>query len=184
MPPTHKAAFLDRDGTIIEEKHYIANPQDVVLAPNAVAGLRALRDAGYRLVVVTNQSGIARGLYAEADFHAVQERLNQLLAREGISLDAVYYCPHHPDFTGPCDCRKPGPGMYRQAERNLQVALQNSVFIGDRLKDVLPARDFGGLGILVGTGYGAQEAEHAPAWVVRARDLADAAARLKNPRRD
>ena len=84
MPFEHKAAFLDRDGTIIEEKNYIADPNVVVLAPNAVAGLRALRDAGYQLVIVTNQSGIARGLYSEADFKAVQERLGELLAQEGI----------------------------------------------------------------------------------------------------
>ena len=183
MPRKSKAAFLDRDGTIIEEKNYIADPDDVVFAPGAIAGLRALRAAGYQLVVVTNQSGIARGLYGEAEFHAVQKRLAELLAQEGIHLDAVYYCPHHPDFTGPCDCRKPGPGMYRQAERNLGIALADSVFIGDRLKDVLPARDFGGTGILLATGYGAQEARAAPAWVLRAADLAAAAEVVKNPHR-
>ncbi len=182
MLPAHKAAFIDRDGTIIEEKHYIADPQHVVLAPGAIAGLRALREAGYKLVIVTNQSGIARGLYAESDFHAVQQRLTALLAEGGIAIDAVYYCPHHPDFTGPCDCRKPGPGMYRQAERNLGVDLAASVYIGDRLKDVLPAHDFGGVGILVHTGYGAQEAAQAPAWVLPARDLAEAAEVAKKPR--
>ena len=134
MPRKSKAAFLDRDGTIIEEKNYIADPDDVVFAPRAIAGLRALQAAGYKLVVVTNQSGIARGLYGEAEFHAVQQRLTELLAQEGIHLDAVYYCPHHPDFTGPCDCRKPGPGMYLQAERNLGVDLAESltnVDVGD-----------------------------------------------------
>jgi D-glycero-D-manno-heptose 1,7-bisphosphate phosphatase len=182
MPPKHKAAFLDRDGTIIEEKHYIADPDDVVLTPNAVQGLRALRDAGYRLVIVTNQSGIARGLYSEDDYRAVQDRVEALLAEQGVRIDAVYHCPHHPDFTGPCECRKPGPGMYRNAERNLQIELKDSVFIGDRLKDVLPARDFGGVGILLATGYGADEADQAPAWVVRARDLAEAAELAKRPR--
>ena len=183
MPPKSKAAFLDRDGTIIEEKNYVADPDDVVFAPRAITGLRALQAAGYKLVVVTNQSGIARGLYGEAEFHAVQKRLTELLAQEGIHLDAVYYCPHHPDFTGPCDCRKPGPGMYRQAERNLGVDLADSVFIGDRLKDVLPARDFGGTGILLATGYGAEEARAAPDWVVLAADLAEAAEVVKNPHR-
>jgi D-glycero-D-manno-heptose 1,7-bisphosphate phosphatase len=181
MRHVRKAAFLDRDGTIIVEKHYIADPDDVVLLDNAVAGLRALRDAGYQLVIVTNQSGIARGLYGTADYQAVQERLEEMLAREGIRIDAVYYCPHHPDFTGPCECRKPGLGMYREAERNQGVDLRNSVFIGDRLKDVLPARELGGLGILVGTGYGGEEASGAPAWVIRAKDLADAADVVKNP---
>lgn len=183
MPATSKAAFLDRDGTIIEEKHYIADPAHVVLAPGAVAGLRALRDLGYKLVVVTNQSGIARGLYAESDFHAVQKRVNEVLAEHGITLDAVYYCPHHPDFTGTCECRKPGPGMYREAERNLGVDLAASLYIGDRLKDVLPARDFGGRGILVRSGYGAEQSATAPAWVEQADDLGDVAEVVKNPRR-
>lgn len=183
MQPAPKAAFLDRDGTIIVEKHYIADPADVVLLPNAVAGLRALRDAGYQLVIVTNQSGIARGLYRVQDFEAVQRRLEEILDAEGVRIDAVYYCPHHPDFSGPCDCRKPGLGMYQEAERNLGVDLRNSVFIGDRLKDVLPARELGGLGILVGTGYGAEEAQAAPDWVVRAKDLAAAAKLAENPHR-
>ena len=133
-------------------------------------------------MVVTNQSGIARGLYQEEDFRAVQQRLEELLAEKGIRFDAVYYCPHHPEYTGECDCRKPGPGMYRQAERNLGVDLENSVYVGDRMKDVLPARDFGGRGILVRTGYGEAEGEEAPEWVERAANLAEAATLAKNPR--
>ena len=183
MPHAPKAAFLDRDGTIIVERHYIANPDDVALAEKAVDGLRAFVAAGYKLVVVTNQSGIARGLYGEAEFRAVQQRLEDLLSAEGIRFDAVYYCPHHPDFSGECDCRKPGPGMYRQAERNLGVDLANSVYVGDRMKDVLPAKEFGGRGILVGTGYGTKEAEGAPPWVEHAANLAEAAELLKKPRR-
>jgi D-glycero-D-manno-heptose 1,7-bisphosphate phosphatase len=183
MRSTNKAAFLDRDGTIVEEKHYIADPAQVVLTKGAIEGLRALRDLGYKLVLVTNQSGIARGLYQEADFHAVQQRVNEILEHNGITLDAVYFCPHHPDFSGPCDCRKPGPGMYRQAERNLGVDLAASVYIGDRLKDVLPARDFGGRGILVRSGYGVQESEEAPPWVEQTDNLRGAAEILKNPRR-
>jgi D-glycero-D-manno-heptose 1,7-bisphosphate phosphatase len=175
MSSAHRAAFLDRDGTIIEEKHYIANPNDVVLTNGASAGLRALRAAGFKLVIVTNQSGIARGLYAESDYHAVQQRLTELLAEQGITLDAVYFCPHHPDFTGPCDCRKPGLGMYRAAERDLGIDLANSVYIGDRLKDVAPARALGGVGILVRSGYGAEESDAAPEWVEQATNLAAAA---------
>jgi D-glycero-D-manno-heptose 1,7-bisphosphate phosphatase len=167
----HRAAFLDRDGTIIEEKHYIADPDDVVLTKNAVAGLHELRKAGFKLVVVTNQSGIARGLYKESDFHAVQARLEEILGEAGITLDAVHYCPHHPDFTGPCDCRKPSPGMYEDARRNLGLDLARSIFVGDRVKDVLPAKHFGGLGILVETGYGLEEAKNAPKWAERAADL-------------
>jgi D-glycero-D-manno-heptose 1,7-bisphosphate phosphatase len=183
MPQKHKAAFLDRDGTIIEEKHYIAHPDDVVLTGGAVPGLRALRDLGYKLIIVTNQSGIARGLYSTTDFYAVQDRLTAILAEHDVVIDAVYFCPHHPDFTGACECRKPGPGMYREAERNLRVDLADSVYIGDRMKDVLPARAFGGVGILVSSGYGAEEAGTAPDWVIRAADLAKAAELLKKARR-
>ena len=182
MQPTRKAAFLDRDGTIIEEKHYIADPNDVVLARGAVEGLRGLRDLGYALVIVTNQSGIARGLYTDQAFHAVQERVNALLSEQGITIDGVFYCPHHPDFTGPCDCRKPAPGMYRRAARNLGIDLAASVYIGDRLKDVLPAREFGGRGILVRTGYGNEESGEAPDWILTAANLADAADILKTSR--
>ena len=182
MQPARKAAFLDRDGTIIEEKHYIADPNDVVLAPGAVAGLRKLRDLGYALVIVTNQSGIARGLYTDQAFHAVQERVNTLLNQHGITIDAVFYCPHHPAYTGPCDCRKPAPGMYQQAARKLGIDLAASAYIGDRLKDVLPARHFGGHGILVRTGYGGEESEAAPDWILTAADLAAAADILKTSR--
>lgn len=178
----HKAAFLDRDGTIIVEKHYLANPEDILLAAGAVAGMRALRAAGFKLVIVTNQSGIARGLYSEADFRAVQDRLEAMLKEQGIVFDDVQYCPHHPDFTGACECRKPGLGMYRAAARKLNLDLANSVYVGDRLKDVLPAEAFGGRGILVGTGYGLEEGRDAPAWVERAADLAEVAALAKNPR--
>jgi D-glycero-D-manno-heptose 1,7-bisphosphate phosphatase len=133
-------------------------------------------------VIVTNQSGIARGLYSEADFHAVQQRLEDMLVEQGIRFDGVYYCPHHPDFTGPCECRKPGPGMYREAERNLRLVLKDSVFIGDRLNDVLPAQEFGARGILVSTGYGGEEAGQAPEWVERATNLAEAATIAKKRR--
>jgi D-glycero-D-manno-heptose 1,7-bisphosphate phosphatase len=176
MERVNRAAFLDRDGTIIEEKHYIADPEDVVLTEGAVEGLRALRAAGFKLIVVTNQSGIARGLYGEAEFRAVQARLESMLEAEGVAFDAVYFCPHHPDFSGPCDCRKPGPGMYQDGERNLGIDLAHSVYIGDRLKDVLPAKRFGGLAILVRSGYGAEEAASSPNWVHHASDLRDAAA--------
>src|SRR5688572_27761451 len=183
MPLTRKAAFLDRDGTIIVEKHYLANPDDVVLVEGAVTGLLDMMDAGFKLVMVTNQSGIARGLYSEADFHAVQQRLEDLLIEQGIRFDGVYYCPHDPDFCGACECRKPAPGMSLEGERNLRLDLPHSVFIGDRVKDGLPARPFGARGILVRTGYGSKEAAQAPSWVGQAKDLAAAASIAKKRRR-
>jgi D-glycero-D-manno-heptose 1,7-bisphosphate phosphatase len=165
------AAFLDRDGTIIVEHEYLADAERVELVPGTVQALRRLKERGYALIVVTNQSGIARGLYSESDFKAVQARLEALLAREGVHFDGVYYCPHHPDFTGPCDCRKPGLGMYRQAAAEHDLDLSRSFFIGDRRKDVQPAQSFGGVAILVRTGYGAQEAAHVAADVRVADDL-------------
>ncbi len=148
------AAFLDRDGTIMVEREFLADPAGVELIPGAVDGLRALRHAGFALVLVTNQSGIARGLFRLEDFRAVQGRLEALLAADGVHLAGVYLCPHHPDFGLPCECRKPGPGLYRQAERELRLDLAHSLYIGDRLSDVDAAATLGGTGILVRSGYG------------------------------
>ena len=152
--PLRRAAFLDRDGTIMVERGFLADPTGVELIAGAAGALRALRDAGYALVVVTNQSGIARGYYGLQDFRAVQARLEELLAEEGIRLDGVYLCPHHPDFGEPCDCRKPRTGLYRQAADELGLDLAHSLFIGDRLSDVQAAHQLGGTGILLRTGYG------------------------------
>ncbi|HEX6132350.1 MAG TPA: HAD-IIIA family hydrolase [Longimicrobiales bacterium] len=173
-----RAVFLDRDGTIIDEAHYLADPERVRLIPGAAEALAALHEAGFALVVVTNQSGIARGLYTDADFRAVQERLDTLLAERGVKLDLVLYCPHHPDFTGPCECRKPGLGMYHTAAAALGVDLAASVYVGDRVKDVLPALATGGRGYLVRTGYGAAESRDAPPGVGVVDDLAGLARAL------
>ncbi|HEX6560271.1 MAG TPA: HAD family hydrolase, partial [Longimicrobiales bacterium] len=135
--PRVPAVFLDRDGTLIVEREYLSDPDGVEFLPGVFDALRTLRDAGYRLVVVTNQSGIARGLLSLDDYRQVERRVEDVLAREGITLDGVYFCPHHPDYTGLCDCRKPKLGMYRAAERNLGIDLAHSVFVGDRVKDVL-----------------------------------------------
>lgn len=171
------AAFIDRDGTLVVERHYLADPARVQLVPDAVRALQTLRAAGFLLVVVTNQSGIARGLYSAADFRAVQLRLAELLGQQGVALDAVYHCPHHPDFTGPCECRKPALGLFRRAVDELGVDPTRSVYVGDRLKDVLPALALGGLPILVRTGYGAREADAAPPEVAVEADLPAAAVR-------
>lgn len=169
------AIFLDRDGTLVEERHYLADPDRVELVPGAADALRRLSEAGYALVVVTNQSGIARGLYTEADFRAVQRRIEELLARHDVRLDGVFHCPHHPDFTGPCDCRKPATGLYLRAVETLDIDTRLSAFIGDRLQDVGAAKTLGGTGILVRTGYGQEEAKRAPDDVLVVADLAAAA---------
>lgn len=150
------AAFLDRDGTIIVEREYLADPDGAELVPGAADGLKALAKAGFALVVVTNQSGIARGFYDTAAYDAVQRRVEELLAGQGIRLDGVFMCPHHPGVTGPCDCRKPAPGLYRRAAADLGIDPALSLFVGDKLSDVAAAAALGGTPILVRTGYGAE----------------------------
>ena len=126
-------------------------------------------------MVVTNQSGIARGLYSLDDYHAVARRLGENLAREGLALDGTYFCPHHPQFTGPCECRKPATGMYLRAEKELGLDLPGSYFVGDRRKDVVPASALGGKGILVRTGYGREEEPMVDEGVRVVESLSDAA---------
>lgn len=167
---------MDRDGTIVVERYYLADPEDVELVPGAARALARLAAAGYALVVVTNQSGIARGLYDEAAFRAVQRRVEALLAAEGVRFDAVFYCPHHPDFTGPCECRKPGTALFRQASAELGLDLARSFFVGDRLKDVVPAFELGGRAVLVRTGYGVEHEPAAGPGVAVVDDLAALAA--------
>ncbi len=170
------AAFLDRDGTLIVERRYLADPDGVALVPGAAEALRELACAGFALVVVTNQSGIARGVYGEADFRAVQRRVEERFAARGVRFDAVYFCPHHPEVTGACECRKPGLGMYRRAAREHGLDLARSVYVGDKLSDVLPALELGGAGFLVRTGYGAEHAAAAPEAVAVVAGLGNVAA--------
>lgn len=169
------AVFVDRDGTLVDERHYLSDPDEVELIDRAAAAIARLRSAGYAVVIVTNQSGIARGYYDLDDFQAVQRRVEEKLEAEGVRVDGVYYCPHHPDITGPCECRKPAVGLYRRAADDLSLALEMSYYVGDRLKDVVPAGELGGTGILVRTGYGAEEEPDAPEWVGVAADLPAAA---------
>lgn len=144
------AVFLDRDGTVIEDRHHLSDPAGIRLLPGAAGGMRRLADAGYALVIATNQSGIARGLFGEADYRAVRARLDELLAAAGVRLAGTYHCPHHPDFTGPCACRKPAPGMFLRAARELALDLARSVLVGDRVRDVAAAAELGARAILVG----------------------------------
>jgi len=144
--------LLDRDGTIIEDRNYLADPDGVALLPGAVAGLRRLTQAGYRLALLTNQSGIGRGLFDLAAMHRVHERLADLLARHDIHLDGIFFCPHAPEEH--CGCRKPLPGLFRQAECALGVRPERACVIGDKQADVELGRNVGARAILVRTGYG------------------------------
>jgi D-glycero-D-manno-heptose 1,7-bisphosphate phosphatase len=156
---TGKAAvFLDRDGTIIEDPGYLAEPGDVRLLPGAAQAIVRLNRAGRPAVVVTNQSGIARGLLTKEQYFATEQRLDALLQERGARLDAHYYCPHHPDLTGQCTCRKPGVQLFVRAAEDFGLDLEASWWVGDRIRDVLPAETVGGRGLLVLTGDGVKEA--------------------------
>jgi len=156
---SRKAAFIDRDGVLNEERAFVHRAEDFVFLPGAVEALRLLQGAGFSLVVITNQSGIARGLYPEADYLALTGHMRAQLAAAGISLDAVEHCPHLPDapverYRADCDCRKPKPGMLRRAIQALDIAPGDSFLVGDRLSDVEAGRAAGmGRCFLVRSGY-------------------------------
>lgn len=157
----HPAVFLDRDGTLIHDPGYLDAPERVRLLPGVAQAVRQLNDADLRAIVVTNQSGIARGLFTIDTYFAIERRLNELLLSEGARLDAHYFCPHLPELTGPCECRKPGTLLYRQAAERFGLDLYASWWIGDRVRDLEPAKTLGGMGVLVETGEGQAESESA-----------------------
>jgi len=148
-PALRPAAFLDRDGTLIVDEHYLADPARVSLRPGAARAVSRLNAAGIPVVIVTNQSGIARGLLTEDDYARVSARVLELLAEQGAHVDATYHCPHHPDFGPGCACRKPGLALFQQAASEHAIDLARSAYVGDKLRDVLPAARTGGLGVLV-----------------------------------
>ena len=143
------AAFLDRDGTIIDDVHYIARPELVRLRPGAADAIAALNRASIPVIVVTNQSGMARGLISESDYQRVEARVAELLAAHEAHLDATYVCPHHPEFDRACDCRKPGTLLFRRAAADHDLNLTRSTFVGDRWRDVQPGIVLGGRPILI-----------------------------------
>jgi D-glycero-D-manno-heptose 1,7-bisphosphate phosphatase len=149
-PAPRRLALLDRDGTIIVDKVHLSDPDRIEFAPGAIEGLRLLRDAGFALVLITNQSGIARGLFDAATLERIHARLASMLAAEGLRLEAIYFCPHGPDDG--CDCRKPAPGMLRQAMRDLGFGLDEVVMIGDSDADMGAAAAAGVPGVRVAAG--------------------------------
>ncbi len=158
--PARPAVFLDRDGTLVEEVPYLHDAGLVRLVPGGSAALRALAAAGFALVVVTNQAGVARGYYREDAVERVHRRLRELLAADGVRLDGVWYCPHHPAGVVPgyaraCRSRKPGPGMLEAAARELRLDLAASYMIGNDPVDVGAARAAGVAPLLVTTGQAA-----------------------------
>jgi len=156
------ALFVDRDGTVIENKHYLADPDGVELIESAAPVMKQARELGYEIVVVSNQSGVARGYHSIDDVERVNARMLELLAAEGATVDAVYYCPHHErkgrvkQFRVACDCRKPGGGMGEAAALDLGIDLRESIVVGDSLADINLGRVLGARPILVRTGHGSK----------------------------
>ncbi len=172
-----KAVFLDRDGVINHERHYVHRIEDFEFIAGVPQALRQLQDAGWALVVVTNQSGIARGYYSEADYQRLTAHMRQALRAECVELDAVLHCPHWPEADVPayrlaCDCRKPAPGMLLRAAASLNIDLRASVLVGDRLGDMQAAQAAGiGHRVLVRSGAPLEDAA-----VVAAHQVVDSLA--------
>jgi histidinol-phosphate phosphatase family protein len=143
------AVFFDRDGTLMEDAHYIKSPQLVKLLPGASRAVKRINDAGIRAIVVTNQSGIDRGIFTLDDYEAVKAQFEALLKAEGARIDASYFCPHHPGYTGACDCRKPATKMFEDAMRDFGLKPSNVAYIGDRWRDVAVSKRLGGRGIMI-----------------------------------
>jgi D,D-heptose 1,7-bisphosphate phosphatase len=157
------AVFLDRDGTINEEVGYLDRMEKLQLIPGAAEAIRLINASGMKTVVVTNQSGVARGIFDEAFVAQVHARLGEMLREEGASLDGIYYCSHHPtegrgDYLRVCECRKPAPGLLLRAVAELHIDPARSYMVGDTLKDIEAGCRAGVQGILVRTGYGEEAA--------------------------
>lgn len=173
------ALFLDRDGVINREKDYVHRKEDFEFIDGVFAACRKARALGYKIVVITNQAGIARGFYSEADFHALTDWMLECLSRQGAVIDGVYFCPHHPtagvgEYLKQCDCRKPEPGLILQAAREFDLDLEASVIVGDKLSDIAAGINAGvGVHILVRSGHPLDEQSRANGIHV-AQDLGDA----------
>jgi D-glycero-D-manno-heptose 1,7-bisphosphate phosphatase len=153
--------FLDRDGTIIEELEYISSPSQVRLIPRSAQAIRQANLLGLKVFVISNQSGVARGLLSEREVELVHDALVEQLKKAGAAIDAIYYCPHHPDYGDSdyrktCECRKPAIGMLREAAEKFSIDLRKSYVVGDRISDMEAGKTAGAVSILVRTGYGSE----------------------------
>jgi D-glycero-D-manno-heptose 1,7-bisphosphate phosphatase len=161
----HVGVFFDRDGTINTEVDFLRKPEELVLIPKAAQAIREANQLGVKVFVITNQSGIARGFLTEKDLSAIHTQLHQQILRDaGAKIDAIYYCPHHPEFGKPpynvdCTCRKPGIGMLTKAADEFHIDLHRSFLVGDRFADIKAGKSAGCTTYLVQTGYGIAEQE-------------------------
>lgn len=178
------AVFMDRDGTITEEMGYLQEPEKLRLIPCSGEVIRSLNEKEILAIVVSNQSGVARGYFSEEAVKKIHRKLERLLKKEGAYLDGIYYCPHHPKFGSPkyrknCNCRKPKPGMLLKAAKRFNLDLKRCYIIGDKVDDIKLARNVRAKGILVLTGYGqksskrvkpdhtAKDLYHAVQWILK-----------------
>jgi len=157
MIPKKKAIFLDRDGVINVEVSYLSDPADFKFIEGSIKALKILKRKRYLLIVITNQAGIARGYFSEKRLKQIHDKMEYILKENNIQLDDIYFCPHHPDFTGPCDCRKPNPGMLLKAQKKHNIDLKLSYMVGDTLSDIKTGMNVGCKTVLVLTGYGELE---------------------------
>lgn len=182
----YKACFLDRDGVLIEEEDYLCDPAKARLCPGAVEAIKLAHDAGWKVILISNQAGIAKGKFKMEDLKAVHAKVEELLAAQGVALDGYYYCPHHakgivPEYTRECPCRKPGPGMILKAAEEHDLDVKNSFMVGDRLTDLEAGVNAGCSAVaLVRTGYGAQQElpQYPGVTVIDAKNIGDAVSTL------
>jgi D-glycero-D-manno-heptose 1,7-bisphosphate phosphatase len=174
------AIFLDRDGTINIEKNYLYKIEDWEWIPGAIEAICSFRGAGYAVVIVTNQAGIARGFYSEEDLLRLNKFISEQLAAYGTRIDAFYHCPHHPEFTGECECRKPKAGMLLRAAEELNLDLTQSWMIGDQITDIQAAEAAGVKSLMVRAGYGAGDSIKIPSATLIFPAISDMAAYVIN----
>lgn len=146
------ALFLDRDGVVNTEVNYVGRIEDFNFVDGIFNLCEKFQSAGYKIFIITNQAGLARGYYTENDFSNLTNWMINQFLKNGINITKVYYCPHHPDITGQCNCRKPNPGMIQQAEMEFDIDVSNSILIGDNINDIMAGKSAGiGLNILIKT---------------------------------
>lgn len=154
---SNKAIFLDRDGVINIEVGYLSTPSDFEIIEGTIEALKILNEKGFLLIVVTNQAGIARGYYTEENLKDIHSKMKAVLKQHEMTLTDIFYCPHHPEFTGSCNCRKPNPGMILEAKKKYNIDLDNSYMVGDTLNDIQTGIAAKCKTVLVLTGYGKEE---------------------------
>jgi D-glycero-D-manno-heptose 1,7-bisphosphate phosphatase len=166
-----KVAFLDRDGTVIEDKDFIKTPDEIEFLPGSIEAIKVLKELGYKIIVISNQSGIGRGILTEEMVKKVNRSFLDRLNKEDAEIDALYYCPHRPEDN--CDCRKPRTGLIQKAVEEQRLDLKDAVVIGDKLSDVELGKKLKVNTVLVLTGYGKKEAEKANSHQIKPDYIAD-----------